>query len=128
MGEVTPYLLYASCEEALDFLARAFGFEEVLRHTGPDGRVSHAEMTLDGARIFMGNPGEGYRGPREVGETVGIYVEVADADVVYERARGGGRRARGGAERHAIRAPSLRRARSRGPPLVVRARRSRARS
>ena len=34
MQSVTPYLLYEDCDAALDFLARAFGFEEVLRYTG----------------------------------------------------------------------------------------------
>ena len=31
---ITPYLLYADVDAALAFLARAFGFEEVLRHAG----------------------------------------------------------------------------------------------
>jgi len=91
MTGITPYLLYGSCENALDFLHRAFGFEEVLRYTGAGGYVTHAEMRLDGVPIYMGNPGEGYRSPKELGqETVGIYVNVDDADAVYERARAAG--------------------------------------
>lgn len=83
---ITPYLLYADCEAALDFLARAFGAEEVLRYTGPAGYISHAETRIAGASVFMGDPGDDYRGPREVGETVGIYVMVDDVDAVHERA------------------------------------------
>ena len=91
MTGITPYLLYGSCENALDFLHRAFGFEEVLRYTGAGGYVTHAEMRLDGVPIYMGNPGEGSRSPKELGqETVGIYVNVDDADAVYERARAAG--------------------------------------
>jgi PhnB protein len=87
MTSITPYLLYSSCEDALDFLHRAFGFEEVLRYTGAEGYVNHAEMRLDGVPIFMGNPGAGYRNPRQLEqETVGLYVEVDDADAVYARA------------------------------------------
>jgi PhnB protein len=87
MTSVTPYLLYRSCEDALEFLHRAFGFEEVLRYTGPGGYVSHAEARIGGVPVFMGNPGPGYRNPRELDEvTVGVYVEVDDADQVYERA------------------------------------------
>ena len=87
MTSITPYLLYSSCEDALEFLHRAFGFEEVLRYTGEEGYVNHAEMRLHGVPIFMGNPGAAYRNPRELGqETVGLYVEVDDADAVYERA------------------------------------------
>ncbi len=87
---ITPYLLYADCEAALDFLARAFGAEEVLRYTGPEGYISHAETRIAGGSVYMGDPGDDYRGPREVGETVGIYVMVDDVDAVYERARGAG--------------------------------------
>lgn len=91
MTSITPYLLYRSCEEALDWLSRAFGFEEVLRYTGPEGYVNHAEMRLGGTPVFIGNPGAAYRNPRELGqETVGLYVEVDDADAVYERARAAG--------------------------------------
>jgi uncharacterized glyoxalase superfamily protein PhnB len=55
MTSITPYLLYQNCENALDFLHRAFGFEEVLRYTGPEGYVNHAEMRLGGVPIFMGD-------------------------------------------------------------------------
>jgi hypothetical protein len=39
---ITPYLLYDDAAAALDFLSRAFGFEEKKRMTTPDGRVVHA--------------------------------------------------------------------------------------
>jgi PhnB protein len=89
---IYPYLLYHSCEDALEWLSKAFGFEEELRYTGEQGYVTHAEMRLgDGARIFMGNPGEGYRNPKEQGgETIGLYVYVGDVDAHYERARAAG--------------------------------------
>ena len=85
---IYPYLLYHSCEDALEWLSRAFGFEEVLRYTGAEGYVNHAEMKLGDAHIFMGNPGEGYRNPKEQGgETIGLYVYVDDVDAHCERAR-----------------------------------------
>ena len=86
--KIYPYLLYHSCEDALDWLARAFGFEETLRYTGAAGYVNHAEMKLGDARIFLGNPGESYRNPREQGgETIGLYVYVDDVDAHYARAK-----------------------------------------
>jgi uncharacterized glyoxalase superfamily protein PhnB len=93
MQTITPYLLYEDCEAALDFLARAFGFEEVLRYTGEGGYITHAEMKVGAeGRIFMGDPGGDFKGPRRLGqETVGIYVEVDDdVDARCERARGAG--------------------------------------
>jgi uncharacterized glyoxalase superfamily protein PhnB len=93
MQVVTPYLLYQDCEAALDFLSRAFGFEETLRYTGEEGYVNHAEMRVGaGGAIYMGNPGEGYKNPKQQGrETVGLYVEVdEDVDALCERARDAG--------------------------------------
>jgi len=88
---ITPYLLYKEVDEALDFLSRAFGFEEVLRYTGAEGYVNHAEMKLGGESIFLGDPGDEYRNPKDLGtETVGIYVLVEDVDGHYERAKSAG--------------------------------------
>jgi uncharacterized glyoxalase superfamily protein PhnB len=92
MTDITPYLLYAECDQALDFLSRAFGFEEVLRYTGAGGYVNHAEMRLGDARIYMGDPGDEYRNPKQTGhESVGIYVVIdGDVDEHYERAKAAG--------------------------------------
>ena len=93
MQTVTPYLLYEDCDAALDFLARAFGFEEVLRYTGEEGYVNHAEMKVGReGRIYMGDPGDHYKGPNKLGqETSGVYVEVdEDVDELCERARAAG--------------------------------------
>jgi PhnB protein len=93
MASVIPYLLYEDVAAALDFLARAFGFEEVLRYTGSEGYVNHAEMRFgEGGVIFLGDPGDQYRNPRKLGqETVGLYVYAdEDADALCERARAAG--------------------------------------
>ncbi len=92
MQTVTPYLLYADVDAALDFLSRAFGFEEVLRYTGSEGYVNHAEMRVgDDASIYLGDPGDDYRNPKQLGqETVGIHVLVDDVDAHCEQARAAG--------------------------------------
>jgi uncharacterized glyoxalase superfamily protein PhnB len=93
MQAVTPYLLYKDCEAALEFLSRAFGFVEALRYTGEQGCVNHAEMHIgDGGAIYMGDPGDEYRNPKDLGsETVGIYVEVEQSvDALCDRAREAG--------------------------------------
>jgi PhnB protein len=85
---ITPYLLYEDCDAALDFLSRAFGFEEVLRYTGAEGYVNHAETRLGDASVYMGDPGPQYRNPRQTGhESVGIYVVVDDVDAHHAQAR-----------------------------------------
>ena len=45
MGRIAPYLLYEHGAAAIDFLTRAFGFEEVVRME-EDGVVNHAELKL----------------------------------------------------------------------------------
>jgi PhnB protein len=88
---ITPYLLYEDVAGALDFLSKAFGFEEVLRYTGEEGYVNHAEARLGDASVFMGDPGDQYRNPKKLGqETVGIYVLVDDVDAHFERAKAAG--------------------------------------
>ena len=88
---ITPYLLYSNCEAALDFLSRAFGFEEELRMTAPEGYVNHAEMRLGDGRIMLGDPGDEYCGPKQLGgATFGVYVDVDDVDAHFEQARAAG--------------------------------------
>ncbi len=91
MQTITPYLLYEDVDAALGFLAKAFGFQEVLRYTGEDGYVNHAEMRVGDAHVYLGDPGDQYRNPKELGqETVGIYVLVDDVDSHHERAQAAG--------------------------------------
>src|ERR671935_1750167 len=91
MQTVTPYLLYKDVDKALDFLSRAFGFEEVLRYKGAEGYVNHAEMRIGDGTIYLGDPGDQYRNPKELGqETVGIYVHVDDVDATFELGRSAG--------------------------------------
>jgi uncharacterized glyoxalase superfamily protein PhnB len=91
MQTITPYLLYEDVDAALGFLSKAFGFQEVLRYTGEEGYVNHAEMRLGDAAIYLGDPGEQYRNPKMLGqETVGIYVLVDDIEAHYERAKAAG--------------------------------------
>jgi uncharacterized glyoxalase superfamily protein PhnB len=88
---ITPYLLYEDVAAALEWLNRAFGFEETLRFTGEDGYVNHAEAWLGDAAIYLGDPGDQYKNPKRLGqETVGLYVLVADVDAHYDHAKAAG--------------------------------------
>jgi uncharacterized glyoxalase superfamily protein PhnB len=88
---IAPYLLYEDCDAALDFLARAFGFREELRYTGPEGYVSHAEMRIGDGVIYMGDPGGDYRNPANLGaRTQMVCVSVDDVDAVFAQAKAAG--------------------------------------
>ena len=51
---ITPYLLYENVDEALKFLAKAFGFRKYGRPMlADDGKVNHAAMRLGDDLIMM---------------------------------------------------------------------------
>jgi uncharacterized glyoxalase superfamily protein PhnB len=83
MQTIYPYLLYDDTAGALDFLARALGFEETLRTEDGD-RVAHGEMRLGEGRIMLGQPQK----PVEGAATVYVYVEDVDAHFAQARAAG----------------------------------------
>lgn len=91
MPRIAPYLLYEDVASMLDWLARAFGFEERLRYAGPDGAVTHAEMTFGDGHLMLGDPGPDFRSPKRLGAfTVLVHVYVDDVDEHCRRAREAG--------------------------------------
>ena len=57
--QIIPYIFYRDVPAALDWLTRAFGFAEELRHPTPSGM--HAQMTFAGKRIMMGQGSHDWR-------------------------------------------------------------------
>ena len=87
---IAPYLYYENGRAAADWLCRAFGFEQrsAVEH---DGRVTHAELALGDATVFLGEPGDDYRNPAHLGaSTAGVHVYVDDVDAHYAIAREAG--------------------------------------
>jgi uncharacterized glyoxalase superfamily protein PhnB len=101
---IVPFLGYEDAAAAIEWLERAFGFVEdrSSRHE-QDGTITHAELELDGARIYLSTPAE-YASPRTLREASdlarraydnpwvidGHFVEVDDIEAHYERAKGAG--------------------------------------
>jgi uncharacterized glyoxalase superfamily protein PhnB len=101
---IVPFIGYEDAAAAIAWLERAFGFEEneAARYEH-GGVITHAELDLDGATIFLSTP-EGYVSPRRLRETSdlarhahdnpwvidGHFVEVDDVGAHYERARAAG--------------------------------------
>ena len=80
---VTPYLRVERIADLLDFVGRAFGAVETLRHTGSAGGL-HAESRIGDSMLMMG----GYPGMVESPAALHLYVE--DADAVYAQALAAG--------------------------------------
>jgi len=90
---LSTFLTVRDGQAAIEFYARAFGFEtygDVMR--GDDGRVQHAGMRLGEAAIMFGPP-EGANGLqlREGGaHSQTLYVYVPDVDALAGRAQRAG--------------------------------------
>jgi uncharacterized glyoxalase superfamily protein PhnB len=103
---ITPMLSYEDGAAAIDWLCRAFGFEEVegSRMTDDDGTVRHAELRLEGASIFLATPTDAYEAPRHHAQHCeqtqewrrlpyvidGLHVLVEDVDGHFTRAKDAG--------------------------------------
>jgi uncharacterized glyoxalase superfamily protein PhnB len=93
---VTPHIVVKDVAKALDWYTKAFGAEETVRMTSPDGRsVLHAEMRIGDSPIMLGeeNPQWGTKGPESLGGTpVAIHLYVNDVDALFKKATAAGAR------------------------------------
>ena len=89
---IVPYLHYDDGTAALEFLAKAFGFEERMRMAMPDGSIGHAELVLGDCVLMLGaGQALGFMSPRDLpGHHSQVLCYVDDVDAHYERARGAG--------------------------------------
>jgi uncharacterized glyoxalase superfamily protein PhnB len=87
---VCPALHYRDPDAALEWLGRAFGFEEKAVDHSDDGRIQHAELSLgDGLIMFGGVPADA-PGVDGAQPPVTIYAVVSDPDAHYDRAKAAG--------------------------------------
>ena len=91
---VIPSLRYRNAPAAIDWLCQVFGFEKQLVVANPDGTIAHAQLSFGNGMIMLGSVADTEFGrlmtqPDEIGgaETQSSYVIVADADLVYARAK-----------------------------------------
>ena len=90
---ITPMLVYDDAPAAMEFLCRAFGFEEQFRFDMHDGTVGHAELVIGGAKIALATtwPEGGMASPWTLPAVHSqVYCEVLDLDAHYERAKAEG--------------------------------------
>ncbi|MDJ0847488.1 MAG: VOC family protein [Myxococcota bacterium] len=93
MQRVIPYLTYSDAPKAIDFLCRAFGFEERFRFPMPDGRLGHAELACGDNVLMLASafPEIGMASPQELPALHGqVMCYVDDVDAHCARAREAG--------------------------------------
>ena len=52
---IIPAMRYRDAPAAIDWLCRAFGFEQHLVVPGPDGTIAHAQLTFGNGMIMLGS-------------------------------------------------------------------------
>lgn len=62
--DTIPMLAYEDGPAAMDWLAKAFGFEEMERWLNDDGTLAHGEMTTGSGRIMLAMPTAEYESPK----------------------------------------------------------------
>jgi uncharacterized glyoxalase superfamily protein PhnB len=101
---IVPFIGYEDAAAAIEWLERAFGFvEDRSARYEEEGTITHAELDLGGAQIYLSTP-SGYANPlrmRSESELArkaydnpwvidGHFVQVDDVDAHCERARAAG--------------------------------------
>lgn len=84
-----PTLLYEDAPAAIEWLKRAFAFEERMVVPGPGGTIAHAELSYGDGIVMLGSkaaadPPGGPPGRQS------IYVAVEDTDAHHDRAKAAG--------------------------------------
>ena len=90
---VTPYLCIDGAAAAIDFYKKAFGATERMRMGGPEGKVGHAEIEIEGGLIMLADeyPDMEFRSPKALGGSpVTVHMYVADVDAFCTRAAAAG--------------------------------------
>jgi uncharacterized glyoxalase superfamily protein PhnB len=88
---IFPALRYQDGPAAVEWLARAFGFEKQMVVPGPEGTIAHAQLSFGPGVIMLGSAREEPGRPNPWATVKqGIYVYVADVDAHYARAKAAG--------------------------------------
>ncbi|MCX2713850.1 VOC family protein [Mycolicibacterium sp. J2] len=89
---VTPHLVVDDAAAAIDFYVRAFGATELGRVPGPDGRLVHAALTVNGSTVMLNddfpeyNDGKAQNPNALGGSPVTIHLTVTDVEAKFARA------------------------------------------
>ncbi|MDF2823272.1 MAG: hypothetical protein K0R68_680 [Mycobacterium sp.] len=89
---VIPSLVVDNAAAAIDFYVAAFGAEELVRLPGPDGRLVHASLQINGSMVMLNDDFPEMTGgqsttPKSLGGSpVTIHLTVTDVEAWFRRA------------------------------------------
>jgi uncharacterized glyoxalase superfamily protein PhnB len=96
-GSIMPFMFNDDPQAAFELYRKIFGATEVHRVTQPNGKPSHIQMAIGETHVMLDDAtaphaaeyrAKGFAGtPRDFGGTpLHLYIYVADADAVFQRA------------------------------------------
>jgi len=84
---VIPHVMVDGASAAIEFYSEGFGATELFRVSSPDGLIVHAEITIGGSLVMVGDADGPFQDPRSLGGlSVGLHVYVNDVDALVARA------------------------------------------
>jgi PhnB protein len=89
---VSPHLVVDNAAAAIDFYVKAFGATELGRVPGPDGKLIHAAVNINGSTVMLNDDFPEYSEgksstPKALGGTpVTIHLTVTDVDTKFAKA------------------------------------------
>ena len=89
MHTITPHLIVDGAAAAIGFYQKAFNAQEVMRLPGPNGKLMHATIRIEGSPVMLVDemPEWGALSPKSLkGSPVTIHIFVEDVDAFVARA------------------------------------------
>jgi PhnB protein len=88
---VIAHIMLDDASAAIEFYQRALFATELFRIAGPNGRILHAEISVGGAVVMVGDAEPPFVAPIASGSTtVGLHVYLNDVDTALARAEQAG--------------------------------------
>lgn len=88
-----PYLVVSNAAAAIDFYKKAFGAEELVRHSAPGtDKLMHAHLKIHGGDLMLSDDFTGQMGRKSEtpealgGSPVTFHIHVDNADGVWDKA------------------------------------------
>jgi len=86
---VTPYLTIKGANDAISFYQKAFGAEQTLLMSMPDGSVAHAEVKIGDSFVMLTEEQAemGFKGPKTLGgASASLMIYCENVDEFYQNA------------------------------------------
>src|SRR5438045_3086554 len=85
---IVPHIYVDGASDGIAFYKRAFGAVELFRIAHPDGSILHAEISIGGSVIMIGDPDDRLYGePRRLGRcTAGLHIFADDNEALLRQA------------------------------------------